>query len=72
LKVDRQWHGHATKHSPRSTLAINIVTYANPGGAPLNLPSLAENADLGQNDEAQAAEADGSPRGAALAELSVY
>jgi hypothetical protein len=39
LKVDQQWHGHATKHSPRWTLAMSIVTYASPGGVPLNPPS---------------------------------
>lgn len=35
LKVGQQWHGHATKHSKRWTLAMPIVTYANPGGEPL-------------------------------------
>lgn len=36
LKVDRQRDGVMTKHSKRWTLAMNIVTYANPGGKPLS------------------------------------
>ncbi|GMU21999.1 MAG: hypothetical protein AMXMBFR13_20870 [Phycisphaerae bacterium] len=35
LRVDRQATGQATLHSKRWTLAMNIVTYANPGGKPL-------------------------------------
>ena len=35
LEVDRQWHGHATKHSECWILAMTIVTYANAEGGPL-------------------------------------
>ncbi len=42
LKVERQWHGRATKHSPRWTLAMSIVTYAKPGGKPLSEDETAE------------------------------
>lgn len=35
LKVDRQVSGKRTFHSYRWTIAMNIVTYANPGGKPM-------------------------------------
>jgi len=38
LKMERARHGN-TMHSDRWTLVMNIVTYANKGGTPLNAAS---------------------------------